>query len=105
MHCLSTDLVFLLHLLHPKHFWFPEVQERTELANGSEGDESSCGLESKARRAARLGRDVNPLLRIPSLWPIVCTSGISRCLQIIFSNATLVPLSIKEEVPLLWERG
>ena len=67
LHCLSTGLVFLLCLLHLKHFWFLEVRERTELANGSEGDESSCGPESKARRAAGLGREVNPLLGIQGL--------------------------------------
>lgn len=64
VHCLSTGLIFLLCLLHPKQFWFPEVRERTELANGSEGNESSCGPESKARRAAGLGRGVNPSLGI-----------------------------------------
>lgn len=67
MCCLSTALVFLLHLLHLKHFWFPEVRERTELANGSEGEELSFGPRSRARRPLGFGRDVNPLLGIQGL--------------------------------------
>lgn len=61
MLCLPIGLVFLLILLHPKHFWFPGLPERTELANESSWE------QAKARRAAGMGRDVSPLFGVQGL--------------------------------------
>lgn len=90
---LSFHRVFLLILLPLKHFWFPGLPERTELVN-----ESSCE-PVKSQEGSWFGMGCKSIVwdSRPNLWPSPGTCG---SLHVLFSNATLVLLSIKEELPL-----